>query len=136
MAKQKVKVRDFGAAVFDILDKYADEVEGELPSIVQTSAEVGAKVIKAKAQSVNGGIKGTGKYINDITVRVYKGRLLSEATIYCPKHYQLTHLLENGHILKAHGKVYGTTRAFPHWAPGEEAAIKTLEARILKAVKK
>ena len=129
---KKVKVEEFGAAVLELLEDYADDVSGKMPMAVETVAQhTGQKVREAITAS---GIKGT-KYKNSIAVKVTKGRLLASATIYSPKHYRLTHLLEHGHVLKAHGKTYGTTRAFPHWAPAEQAAIKELESTIKKAVR-
>lgn len=130
MAKnKKVKVEDFGSAVFDILDEYRKDIDGEMPSCVESVAQTTAQIARAKATAFKG-----NKYRNSITVKVTKGRLLSTALIYSPKHYQLTHLLEHGHVIKVNGKVYGKTRAFPHWAPAEEQGVRLLEYKIKKAV--
>ena len=49
--------------------------------------------------------------------------------------YQLTHLLEKGHILKRGGRTLGRVPAKVHIAPVEERAIKNLEEAIEKIAK-
>ena len=128
---KKVRVTEFKDALADILAEYADDITDEMPELV---TRVGKKcrddVVANIAQA---GIGGT-KYRNSIEVSIQKGRHLAEAKISSPRHGQLTHLLEHGHVIKAHGKVYGTTRAFPHWRQAEEVANRTLEEEIKKAV--
>ena len=51
--------------------------------------------------------------------------------VYNKKHYQLAHLLENGHALPGGGR----TRAFPHIAPVAEEAERTLLDTIKKHIK-
>lgn len=51
--------------------------------------------------------------------------------IYSAKRYQLTHLLEHGHILK-NGAI---SKAIPHIVKGEEYAQKELPAKIEKIIK-
>jgi hypothetical protein len=46
--------------------------------------------------------------------------------------YQLTHLLEHGHVTKGGT---GRTQAFPHIAPAEEKAIKDYIERVEKVIK-
>ena len=55
---------------------------------------------------------------------------LAEAPKY-NEHYQLTHLLENGHALVGGGRA----RSFPHITPAAEKAQKELTQNILKHIK-
>ena len=128
---KKVTVDGFGAAVMDVLTEYADDVNDNVVSLVQ---KVGQETVQdVQSNAVSAGIQGT-KYKNSIQCRVKKGRLYSEAVIYSPKHYQLTHLLENGHHLVYFGRPTNTTtRAFPHWAKAEEKAVREIESGIRKA---
>lgn len=133
MALKKVKVDGIGEAVFDILSDYRDEVTGATLSVVEA---VGRRTTDAVKQNISSaGIGGT-KYKNSIRLKVNRGRMISRATIYSERHYRLTHLLEYGHNVVLHGKVVGTTRAFPHWQKAEETANKTLESEIKRVVQK
>ena len=49
--------------------------------------------------------------------------------------YQLTHLLEYGHILKNKGRNVGETGVHPHIRPAEQRGIKDYLKKIEKAVK-
>ena len=49
--------------------------------------------------------------------------------------YQLTHLLENGHVIKNKKGVYGRTHPIKHIKPVEEWAASELPKRILRFIK-
>lgn len=131
--KKKVKITEFANTLEDIIAEYADDVSEDMPDIVQDVAESARQAVVQNITTA--GIGGT-KYKNSIELTIQKGKRLASATIYSPRHYQLTHLLEYGHIVVAHGKVYGKTRAFPHWQQAEQAANEEIEKRIKEAVKK
>ena len=64
-----------------------------------------------------------------------KGR--KTAIVYNRDHYRLTHLLENGHVIKnGTGRTYGRTRSFEHIGPVNEEAQKRLEEAIMEAIEK
>ena len=48
--------------------------------------------------------------------------------------YQLTHLLENGHIIRNKKGTYGRTRGIKHIAPVEEWAVDELPRRIMEDI--
>lgn len=129
--KIRVKASGLGSAVMEVLTEYTDEVTGKAMPLVEVVAREVAGEVRQNA--VSAGIGGT-KYKNSFSVKVSRGRLLSTATVYSPKHYQLTHLLEHGHVLKAHGKIVGRTRPFPHWKKAEAEAEKKIEMAIKKVV--
>lgn len=129
--KTKIKPLEFQDALYDILSEYGEEITDKSPEAVQKVAEDCKQAVSQNISTA--GIGGT-KYRNSIQLTITKGRYIASATIHSPKHYQLTHLLEHGHAIKVRGKVYGKTRAFPHWAPAEQTANKALEDAIKKVV--
>ena len=48
--------------------------------------------------------------------------------------YQLTHLLENGHVIKNKKGTYGRTHGIKHIAPVEEWAVDELPRRIIEDI--
>lgn len=130
---KKVKVDGLDKAFMDILEEYGGELTEEAPGIVDNVARECQEAVKTAITSA--GIKGK-KYKNSIVVDIKKGRYSASAVIHSPKHYQLTHLLEYGHEVKAHGKTYGKTQARPHWRDAEAKATKKLEDELKKVVRK
>lgn len=85
-------------------------------------------VQKLKSTSPKRKVKG-GKYARSWTVKVEKGGTLTQKTntvIVHNKVYQLTHLLENGHIIRNAKGTYGRVAGIKHIAPVEEWAAEEL----------
>ena len=75
--------------------------------------------------------KKTGAYSKSWSVKTTKETSNTlELTVYSPKKYQLAHLLEYGHAKRGGGR----TKAQPHIAPAEEAAISQLERDIKRSL--
>lgn len=125
-----VSADQFESALKEALNDYEKDVSKEVTNAV---VKVGRKVpeyVKDAASKIGG-----TEYKNSFVCKVNRKKRLAEATIYSPKHYQLTHLLENGHYLVYFGKPTGKmTRAFPHWAQAEAKAIEELEKAVREAI--
>lgn len=112
-----------------ILKEYTEEV-GELTNDVMRNASR-ETVNDLKSTSP----KLSGDYARDWAVKTERGAGGSAVFIvHNKKHYQLTHLLENGHIIRNQYGEYGRAPAHPHIKQAEQNAIKsiiaTLEAKL------
>ena len=117
-----IDVEQLTKKVNDILKEYADEIN---EGMAISAKSVGKEVVK---QLKSTSPKRKGDYAKSWRMLFQQNRLGScSVIVYNEKHYQLTHLLENGHV-KANGK--GRTRAFPHIKPAEEAAVEAFTKQI------
>lgn len=107
-----------------ILEQYSKEVK----DVTDKSIE---KVSKESVQKLkNTSPKRTGKYARSWTKKKVKGRNgIDEVTVH-NKQYQLTHLLENGHIVRNSKGTYGRTNGIKHIKPVEEWAQEALPQEI------
>lgn len=101
-----------------ILDDYQAEVIDDVNEAALATVKLAVKELKAKSPRSKRA-KG-GAYAKSWS---YKKNLMpfgyTSYTVYNRKHYQLTHLLENGHMIKNQYGSYGRTRPIPHIKPVE-----------------
>lgn len=57
-----------------------------------------------------------------------------DLVVHNPSNYQLTHLLENGHVIRNKKGTYGRTHPIKHIEPAEEWASEELPRRILEDI--
>jgi hypothetical protein len=57
-----------------------------------------------------------------------------DLVVHNPSNYQLTHLLENGHVVRNKKGTYGRTHPIKHIEPAEEWASEELPRRILEDI--
>lgn len=80
----------------------------------------------------------SGKYTKDWDHKLKKGSytsggiLTEQYTVYNKKHYQLTHLLEKGHLSRDGKK---RVRPFEHIKPVEEMAAQLMVSKVGEAVR-
>ena len=116
----------------------ADAVQSILLSYVEDTKELVRQCANAAGEEAvrylqDNSPKHTGDYAKSWTLKkaVKSGKTL-KATVYNKDHYQLTHLLEDGHA-RIDG---GRTQAYPHIAHAEEVAAEALEEKITLEVGK
>lgn len=115
-------------AIIRELREYGQEVTENMKKEVQDAGTLCRKELRVSSPKLTGNYaKGWRKktaYEDSKEIRVQ---------VYNATDYQLTHLLEHGHVLVSHGKVRGTVGAKPHIGPAEEKAEKQLikRARII-----
>ena len=78
--------------------------------------------------------RGGGAYARSWAIKKEStsGGLVTTCIVHNKDHYQLTHLLENGHA-KRNG---GRTKAYPHIKPAEERVVAEYTKRVKEAIEK
>ena len=111
----------------DILDDYSVEVK-------RAASNAQDKVAKEAVQKLrNTSPKKTGDYAKGWRVKRERGRNgIPTVTVHNKTDYQLTHLLENGHVVRNAKGEYGRTNGIKHIAPVEQWAQSELPLEIEK----
>lgn len=130
MATRKVSPDDLGAAIDEILKDYADTVVHDMKEAVEATGKMAAETAQTYASQI-----GRGKYAKSIKSKTESSNSFSTTVVVYSTQYRIAHLLEHGHVVKVNGKVVGTARAFPHFAPAEAMAESSLVRKIEQLVK-
>lgn len=114
----------------NILDEYSEEVK-------QAANDSIDKVAKQSAQKIRAGSpRRTGKYARGWRVRREGGPGgIVTAIVHNSTNYQLTHLLERGHVIRNKKGTYGRVPGRPHIAPVEAWANNELPLEIERKLK-
>ena len=108
-----------------ILDEYDDKVN----RVLEDTADRVSREAVDKLQNTSP--KRTGEYASGWTVKKLSR---SNIIVHNATHYQLTHLLENGHIIRNKKGTYGRTSGTKHIKPVEEWAVDELPRRIIEDI--
>ena len=122
---------DLGREIKVILDEYEVEVQKDVEQATKTAAQFGAKTLKET------GPKDTGKYAK---AWGYKKEGLglgnTSYVVYNKKYPGLTHLLEDGHLIRNQYGTYGRTNPIPHIEPVEILVQEKLLDEITRRIRK
>lgn len=111
------------------MKKLLDQVDKEVQKAMDEGMKQVAKEAVTKLRSSSP--RKTGKYASGWTTKqIDKDGLV----VHNSKHYQLTHLLENGHVIRNKKGTYGRTSGIKHIAPVETWASEELPRRIMEKI--
>lgn len=135
MANNKTKVvspTKFQDALLKTVEKYSEDIDKEIPNIVNAVAKDFR--VKLKAEAVRAGKGKWTKYVNKFKIEKAQKTSwkVAEATVY-NRRWSRTSWLEHGHVIKGifEGTHGGHTDPRPHWKP----ATEWLEKNIIKKFK-
>ena len=133
---ETVDMTELGNALKEALEIYVDD------DVIQNVKKEAEKIAKDARKDLRK--KTTGKF-KDRTGDYRKGWRVKkvsetantlEIAVWNQTDYQLTHLLEHGHVIKnGTQREYGRTREFEHIAEVNEKAIKQFQERTEKIIK-
>lgn len=129
MAK-KTALEKLDAAIADILEEYAENVQDNIEEITTALGQKGAQALKNTSREALSDA-ASGEYAKGWRYEVTKTRLGATVTIY-NIHPGLAHLLEHGHVTRnGTQRVYPRTPAHEHIAPVEEDLVVTFEKEVV-----
>lgn len=135
MSQVTVKPDQLAREILKDLNEYTDNVRVHVDDAVGEVAKESQKKLRATT-----GAEGSNvwrKYPTGWTTKQTRRRNFHKEEVWNAKHYRLTHLLENGHVVRnGTGRNNGRqkTREFKHIGPINDEAQKRLEEKIKEAI--
>ena len=119
------KTGSVAAQMEELLDEINRDVEDSAKKNMSTVAKESAQKLK------NTSPRRSGSYAKGWSVKK-QGDM--DVVVHNRTDYQLTHLLENGHVIRNKKGTYGRTNGIKHIAPVEEWAVDELPRRIMEEI--
>lgn len=119
------KTESVAAQMKELLDEVNRDVEQSAKTNIQRVAKESVQKLK------NASPVKSGSYAKGWSVKK-NGDM--DVIVHNRTDYQLTHLLENGHVIKNMKGTYGRTHGIKHIKPVEEWAVDELPRRIMEDI--
>ena len=119
------KTESVAAQMKELLDEIDKDVENSAKKNIQQVAKESRQKLR------NTSPVKTGSYARGWVVK-REGDM--DVIVHNKTDYQLTHLLENGHVIRNKKGTYGRTHPIKHIAPVEEWAVDELPRRIIEDI--
>lgn len=121
-------------SITDQMEKILNGYSVEVKRATNNSIDVVAKQAVSKLK--NSSPRKSGSYARGWGIKRERGSGgINTVTVHNKTNYQLTHLLENGHVIRNKKGTYGRAPAHPHIKPVEEFAKSELPAEIERELK-
>ena len=112
------------AQMRDILTTYNREVA----EAVDEAAQEASESCKNQLKNTSPKRAGHGEYARSWAIKKeHTGAGVADYIVHNKKHYQLTHLLENGHVIRNKKGTYGRTKPRHHIGPAADTAIQRFD---------
>lgn len=115
----------------EILNDYSHDIQEAITDEAQKIAKEGQSKLKSTSPKNRKNTKSKGKYAKGWKVKTTKGRGFVNCTIYNATDYQLTHLLENGHLTRNGSR----TKPIKHIEPVHDECCNEFEKNVEKIIK-
>lgn len=123
-----------------ILDDMTIETRKKIEKVADDSSEYGLKLIKKRSprdSKRKSSKTGKRRYASGWRYeKEYVGALIVKHTLHNVNEPTLTHLLENGHVVKNQFGTYGRVRAIPHIEVTENDTADYFERNVIKELEK
>lgn len=116
------KTESVEVQVRELLEQYNENFDRMVKKVAESTAKETARDLKETSASMF----GTGSYSRGWAVTKEDGGY----TVHNKTDYQLTHLLENGHVIRNKYGTYGRAPAYRHIGPAEQRGIIRFEELI------
>lgn len=113
-----------------ILNEYSSEIQEAIALETEKVAKEALEELKVTSPVNKRNSKHKGKYSKGWKVKITKGRGFVNTKIYNSTNWQLTHLLENGHLTRNGSK----TKPIKHIEPIEKKYKEEYEKRVKKII--
>lgn len=124
------KTESVAVQMKEILDEYSQDVKDATNDAIDSTAKESVRKLKSTSP------KKSGKYARGWTLKRDRSvNGIKDVTVH-NKQYQLTHLLENGHVVRNAKGTYGRTNGIKHIKPVEEWASSELPLEIERELNK
>ena len=131
MGRKRITVEQLRGEVSKILEDYKDDIE----KCIDVASTQYGKIAKRELQDTSP--KRTGHYAKGWAYHKQKSKDERGVVVHNASSYQLTHLLEKGHVIRnGTRRVVGSARAFPHIGPEEEKIINEFETEVIQRIEK
>lgn len=115
------------STIENVLHQIPQKVDNVIDEATKKVAKDAVKTLKATSPKKQGG----GRYAKGWSTK----KVGKQTVIYNKTDAQLTHLLENGHDVVAHGKKVGHYDGVKHIAPVEKEVIEKMTEEVEKGIK-